>query len=294
MMRFWNVARWLFGLALCSCLIWVALAGGSPEGRSDLTISWTVSATPPLVLGVIPYMTEAALNREMGPIMTYLSRHLNREVKINVASDYQALGRLLDLGKVQLAWFSSTSFEKLNEAGDWESLCRPLRDGKIDHDGVIVARVDGPVKTLADLKGRRFAYVDRFSGTGFVQANAFFRAQGIDPLRYFQSITLTGNHSFSIDGVLRGEFDGAAIFDVFGEQADGGLTSSTAQLVCIATTGAILNDPVVVRKDLDVALKDRLRDLFVRMPSHEGGKEVLAELHRIRRWDAFVAGDRKE
>jgi len=279
-------------LALCAGLVWAALVQTGPEGRSDLKITWEVSSTPPLYLGVIPYMSETALTQEMGPVMAYLSKDLKCEVKINVASDYEGLGRLLDLGKVQVAWFSSTSFERLNGAGVWETLCRPVHDGKAGHSGVIVARADGLVKTLADLKGRRFAYVDRFSGTGFVQANAFFREHGIDPLTFFGDVVLTGNHSFSIDGLLKGEFDGAATFDVFGDQADHGFASVTAKLICIATTGFIPNDPVVVRKDMDTALKFRLRELFIHMADHEGGKEVLAQLGRLRHWDAFISADK--
>ncbi|MFZ2960646.1 MAG: phosphate/phosphite/phosphonate ABC transporter substrate-binding protein [Candidatus Ozemobacteraceae bacterium] len=288
MKKVWSIGRWVIGLALFAGLVWAAFVQTGPVGRSDLQITWTVSPKSPLYLGVIPYMNETALSREMGPIMAYLSRHLKQEVKMNVASDYEALGRLLDLGKVQMAWFTSTSFERLNRVGIWETLCRPLRDGKAGHFGVIAVRADGQIKTIADLKGRRFAYVDRFSGTGFVQANLLFREQGIDPLTFFREVVLTGNHSFSIDGLMKGEFDGAAVFDIFGDQADGGLGSATSSLVSIATTGFILNDPVVVRKDMDSALKFRLRELFIHMSEHEGGKEVLAELNRLRHWNAFI------
>ena len=341
--------------ALIVLFLLASVAGGFLWQRSlkadDIQITWEIAPSPPLVMGVIPYLPEQLLKREFRALTGFLATNLQREVHLNFAVDYESLGRLLELEKVQLAWFSANSFDALNR-GRWEVICRPLREGADRHRGAIVVREDSGIKSLADLKGKRFAYVDPHSGTGFVMANRLFGSQGIDPLRFFSDVVFTGNHSISIAGVLAGEYDAAAVYDVFTSQASGahgvdlqvgaiapasafdalapgsftpflipsqvayGVTvkpattsapvssaslalaseSSVIQgsgysppgLLCIAVTDWLLNDPVVVRKDMDPALKEELRNQLVHMDQYPDGKEVLVELAQLRKWNGFV------
>ncbi|HNV68596.1 MAG TPA: phosphate/phosphite/phosphonate ABC transporter substrate-binding protein [Candidatus Ozemobacteraceae bacterium] len=284
-----------------------------------IRITWEIASAPPLIMGVIPYLPEQLLKREFHALTGYLSKNLHREVQLNFAVDYESLGRLLDLGKVQLAWFSANSFESLNRENRWESICRPLREGAVRHRGAIVVREGSGIRTLAELRGRRFAYVDRHSGTGFVMPNQLFRAEGIDPLRFFSEVTFTGNHSTSISGVLSGAYDAAAVYDVYSGHALWALDLKTQKtipvpvssespvvmeashtrlvpgsgfahegLFCIAFTEWLLNDPVAVRRDMDATFKEQIRDLLVNMKKYPGGSEVLQELSQLRKWNGFI------
>lgn len=257
-----------------------------PSDAHRIKISWNIAPGAPFFMGVIPYMTSEAIHEELGPLTKFLGNHLKRPVSIVVATDYEMLGRLLDYGKVHFAWFSATSYHNLNLKNDWEVLCRPVRGGEIRHRGQIVARSDSSYKSLADLKGKTFAYVDRNSGTGFVYPNKIFREAGIDPLEFFGEVVFTGNHTHSQEGLLSGKYDAIATFDI--ARAQGSDSSIVSSFTVLAETDFALNDPMVVRKDLDPDLKKNLTDYMVKMDEYPDGVEVIRHLRQARKWDRFI------
>jgi phosphate/phosphite/phosphonate ABC transporter binding protein len=264
-------------------LLWA----GTRVNEDELRISWEIAPAPPFVFGIIPYISGPELSREFDPLMVFLEKNLERPVKLLVASDYEMLGKLLDYGKVHVAWFSTASFENLNRSGDWEVLCRPMRTGTIRHRGIILSRVDRGFNSLKDLQGKTFGYVDRNSGTGYVYANRMMVEQGIDPLNFFGKIDFSGNHSISIDRLRQGQYDAIATMDVF---TTPGLIreDERGDFRMLGATQWILNDPMVVRKDMAPVAKKQLLDLFVAMKRFPGGPETLAHLQDLRNWERFV------
>lgn len=262
--------------------------GTALTGQSDsLEITWEIAGKPTLVLGVIPYVSNDSIRKELNPLIAYLAAHLDRPVQLVIATDYERLKKLLDYGKVHLAWFSSTSYDKLNTENAWEVTCRPVRSGSVFHRGIIITQASGTVKTLFDLRGKTFAYVDRNSGTGFIYPNHIFIEHGIDPLSFFGKVVFTGNHTNSIDGVLDGTYDAAAVFNLFIENQQ--YQPKLASLTILYETNLLLNDPIVVRKDMDSDLKKRLADYLVNMASFPDGLPVLEHLQNVRKWENFIS-----
>jgi phosphate/phosphite/phosphonate ABC transporter binding protein len=255
------------------------------QNPDSLSVTWTIAAQAPLAFGVIPYLTPGALREEIGPLVDFLSKQLQRPVEMVVAADYEMLGNMLEYGKVHLAWFSSTSFEKLDTHQRWEALCRPIRNGAIGHYGEIIVRADQPYRTIWDLKGTRLALVDKNSGTGFIYPNRYFEKLGIDPLVFFREVSMTGNHTYSIEGVLNGTYDVAATFDI-NRQAR--IAKGNASFTVIAETGHLLNDPIVVRKDFDPKLKQTIQRLFLTINQTPEGRTLMEHLSARRQWQRFV------
>ena len=242
-----------------------------------------IDQAAPVFLGVIPFIQPDKLREQIEPVCRYLQKKLGRKVVMVTASDYESLARLLELNKIHIAWFSHASFEGLRRQSRWEAVCRPMQYGSVLYDGQIVVRSDSPANDIQDLKGKVFAYVDRYSGSGFYFPNLYMAAQGIDPLAFFARVEFTQSHRSSILGVIDGTYDAAAVFSasLVDKNADG--------LKVIARTGPIPNDPIVVREDLDAALKKRIVDALMQMHTDPDGVEELTIVKALRGTDKFVA-----
>ncbi len=243
----------------------------------------------PLLMGVIPYLQPEQLKKQILPITEYLSLKLKRKVLFIAISDYEGLGRLLELNRIQIAWFSDTSYRKLKKENDWEVLCRPVQYGNVVYRGQIVTRKDSEIENLNDLNGKIFAYVDRYSGSGFYYPNLLLDRRGIKPLEFFRAVVFSQSHRNSILGVIKGDYDAAAVFSASLLEYENKEYEDAEGLKVIARTDPIPNDPMVVRTDFDENLKKGIADAMLNMHLDEDGKKFIQVLTKLRGTEKFIA-----
>jgi len=253
------------------------LSGCAPVQR--LAVEVTTDEHAPVRLGVLPSDSEANLRRKYQPVTAYLSAGLSRPVELVIATTYDSVGELLDQGKVELAWLSGVSFLREQRRHRLAPLAAVSRRGKTTYHGVIVARAGSGIHSLADLKGKRFAYVDRDSGSGFLAPNRMFAAAGLDPLHDLAQVRFTYSHGESIRCVRAGEVDAAAVHEGAAEPG----------LEVIATSGPLEPDIVVAAGQAPPELRDRAARLFLEMTKTPEGKKTLEALHPFDPVDGFVA-----
>ncbi len=298
--------RWLWGfLAVMMIGGWAFFSPTVDPG--DLRVEWKFSGAEELPFGILPYRPDEELKKDFAPLMDFLALHLNASVPMNIAVDYDSLVQLLEFGKVRVAWFSNGLFEQVGESKGFEALCRPVQNGRPVFKGAIVVLRDSGITDLAGLQGRRFAYVDRLSGSGFLYPARLFRKTGMDPVRSFSDIVFSGNHSRSLALLREGKVDGAAIFiDNPGGSSPGWASGSLlvgtptevlspeiqerigSDVRVIAWTDWLPTDPIVVRKDLPLEVKEKIRRLFLQMGSLERGPETLGSLQERRGYQRFL------
>ena len=256
---------------------WFAIKGPAP-----VRLQPVIDQSAPVFLGVIPFIQPDKLREQIEPVCRYLQKKLGRKVVMLTASDYESLARLLELNKIHIAWFSHAFFECLRRQSRWEAICRPMQYGSVLTADCCPKRQPSQ-QHPGSQRQRVFAYVDRYSGSGFYFPNLYMVAQGIDPLAFFARVEFTQSHRSSILGVIDGTYDAAAVFSasLVDKNADG--------LKVIARTGPIPNDPIVVREDLDTGLKSRIVNALLQMHTDPDGAEELKNIKALRGTDKFVA-----
>jgi phosphate/phosphite/phosphonate ABC transporter binding protein len=181
----------------------------------------------------------------------------------------------MEAGEVDIGSFSPFAYVDAVRGGKIRIIAQSVIDGSATYRGIIVARKDGGLKSIADLRGKRFAFVDPKSASGYVYPRAMLVEKGISPDSFFKETIFAGDHMKVIAAVLDGRVDAGATYDnALGIAKASGMPSDN--LVIIAGTDPIPHDAIAVRIGLDEALAKRIQTALVNLDKTEAGRRIIA------------------
>ena len=230
-----------------------------------------------LLIGLIPEQNVFRQRERYLTLRKYLSERLGITVNFTSLSRYGNLLARFSEEKIDGAFFGSFTYALAHSQLGVEPLARPVNlDGTSTYHGYIFVRKDSGIRNVADMRGKRFAFVERATMAGYLFPLAWFRENGIaDPHSYLRESILVGSHDVAIQAVLSKEADiGAAKNTIYDQMAveNPGLQK---ELVILATSGVVPQNCLAVRKDLDPELKNALRRVLTEMDKDQDGVEAL-------------------
>ena len=135
----------------------------------------------------------------------------------------------------------------------------PRANGRPVYFADVVVREDADVHRFEELRGRRWAYNDRNSKSGWF---SMIERVGGD-VGFFSQLVHAGSHLHSLAAVREGRADAAAIdSNVFARQPRQGLR-------VVESWGPFPIQPVIVRNDVDDAVKSRIASALLSMEGLE-------------------------
>ncbi len=152
----------------------------------------------------------------------------------------------------------------------------------------VVVRDDASTQTFSDLEGCSWAYNDTSSLSGYYGLLDKLAESGTDET-FFGSVSCSGSHLNSIEAVLRGEADAAAIDSNVLNIRLREMPALRQKLRVIETWGPYPIQPIVVNSRLHPDLKARLRAAFFTANEDERTRRILQRFG----FDRFVAVDHK-
>jgi len=259
-----------------------------------LTLLDARAAVQPGVLrvGFVPTENMVRLSERAQPLTQELRRHLGgTRVVPFVASDYTGVIEAMKARKIDVAFFSPGAYVLAEKQARARSILRVVRGGRNIFYSSIITHRDSGIRTLADLRGKRFAFGDLLSLSGALYPRLMLLEAGLDPKRDFRQVRWAGSHDLVVLAVLHREVDAGATFanDDLGRHGAWHQflrrPDEVAQIRPLAFSKPLPSDNVAVRDDLPPALVARLRTAFVSMSRTPVGKRLLWELYHI---DGFV------
>jgi phosphonate transport system substrate-binding protein len=230
-----------------------------------------------LVLGLTPFLSEEQMLREYRPLADYLAEKIGLPIELQVAPSYSDLSGMLTRYQFHLAILAPFNYvQAKRDNPDLILLATHIADGSSTYAAYIVTRERNGFQALNDLAGKRFAFVDKHSTSGYLYPLAHLRSAGIEPESFFGSIVYAGNHERLIDMVLSGKVDAGATYSTaYKMAADKGLR-------ILAKTGRIPFDAYVASPRLDQALVGQIRDVLLQLNTRtDDGRRMLGRLTNI-------------
>jgi phosphate/phosphite/phosphonate ABC transporter binding protein len=264
------------GGLICMILLAVFATAASPSHAQDLKFGFT------------PVPGEAEMRAELEPLMTYLSNTIGRMVSLYVANGDADLRTQMEAGAVDVGSFSPFAYVEAVRGGKIRVIARSVLNGSTTYPGLIIKRFDSHINSLADLEGKRFAFVDSTSISGFVYPRAMLIDKGVNPERFLKEVIFAGSHEKVISAVLLGAAHAGATDDaaVAAAKAKG---LPTFDLEVLAKTEPIPYDAIAVRVGLDDVLVQQVQTALVKLDKTPAGRDVI--LRSKRKLTGYVPTD---
>ncbi|MZP30437.1 phosphate/phosphite/phosphonate ABC transporter substrate-binding protein [Heliobacterium undosum] len=229
-----------------------------------------------LVIGINPALSPDTIRRQYLPVIAALCENLGVKPRILIAADYNALADCLIDEIVDVGWFSPLAYVNAAAKGRVIPLATPIVNGNASYKGYIIARKGSGVVNLGALKGKRMAFVDPQSASGYAYPRLLLRRAGLNPDKDLGEVIFQGTHSRVIETVLKGEVTAGATYS---EAIDDARRRNlpVEDLVFLAETEAIPKDCIAARGRLDSDLVDRLRAGLLALNRTDKGRRVTAE-----------------
>src|SRR5205823_12577257 len=149
----------------------------------------------------------------------------------------------------------------------------------------ILVKADSGIKDINGLKGKKFAFVDPLSASGYVYPTLVVKNKtGQDPKTFFSSTIFAGGHPQAALAVYQGTVDGAATFI----DARDSLVATTPDIktktTVIDTAGPIPNDGVALAKNFPDDIAKQVKDALLAYSKADDGKKVFSALFS---WDGI-------
>jgi phosphonate transport system substrate-binding protein len=230
-----------------------------------------------ILVGLIPEQNVFKQMERYKPLAEYISRKAEVGIELKILSRYGNIITNFNTLALDGAFFGSFTYALAHKKIAVETVVRPeSHEGISSYYGMIFVRKDGGISSAAQMKGKRFAFVDKATTAGYLLPLKYFSENGIDDYNdYFSETYFTGTHEDAVYDVLNGKADiGAAKNTIYYRLA--GIDSRILdELEILAESPAVPENALALRQDLDETTRSRLKEAFLGMSEDPEGRKIL-------------------
>ena len=233
-----------------------------------------VQAAEVLRVTAIPDEAPTELQRKFKPLGEYLAEKLGMQVQFIPVADYPAVVEALAADRIDLAWLGGFTFVQTRlKTGNAIPLVQREQDAVFTSKFI---SADPAVKSLADLKGKTFAFGSVSSTSGSLMPRYFMLQEEIVPEQYFSRVAYSGAHDATAAWVEAGKVDGGVLNASVWDKLVAAGKVDTRKVHVFATTPTYYDYNWTVRGNLDPALVEKITQAFLALdPANPRDKAIL-------------------
>lgn len=166
------------------------------------------SDSTPLRFGSVAQDTPAVMYKRLSPLTTYLSKALDRPVKLQLSPNMGDAINKVATNEVDVTYLTPVAYLRAHDKGNSQIIAKMVTNKRSSFQLMIVVREDSPIKTVEQLEGKNFAFGDKKA----LLQRATVAGAGM-PLEKLASYKFIGHYDNIARGVARGLFDAGILKD---------------------------------------------------------------------------------
>ena len=239
----------------------------------------------PIKIALVPGQDVKTLMLNGRVLEEHLQKELNLVFQVVVPQNFIAVVESMGTERVDMAIMNSFGYILASQKYKARARMMGMFKGRPEYWGQIIAKVDGP-KSMEDLNGKTFAFVDPASTSGYLLAQKAL----LDHKIKLKEHVFAGKHDSVVNMVYQGRVDAGATYHTL---PDNGKPQDARKLVAtqypdvwekvkiLKVTGPIPNDPIVFRAKFPTELENNIiksMKVFIKTPK---GHETMMNLYHM-------------
>lgn len=218
-----------------------------------------------LRLALLPDENAATIIQNAQPLKDHLTKQLGMDVEIVVTTDYSSMIEAARFGRIEVAYFGPLSYLLAkSKAPGLEPFAVGMEHGTPTYNSIVIARTDGPVHALEQVRGTSFAFGDQASTSSHLMPRAMLKRAGLDAEKDYKPVYL-GAHDAVARAVQAGQVPAGGMSKIIFETLVQRKTIDPTKVHILATSDPIPNYPLVLQDKLPQDLKEKIRSAFLNL-----------------------------
>jgi len=261
----------------------------------------TNEATETIILGDIDQDDPIVKVREFQPIADYLAANLTDynfgQGSVAIAPDLATMISLVENSEVDIYYDSLYPAMLIAEATGARPLLRGWRGGEPVYHSVFFAMADSGITSLDDLVGKKVAYDDPASTSGYMIPTSYLISNGLNPVELSTSdanvpedsvgYVFSNDDENTIEWVISGIVDAGVVDNL--TFLDDVPEETRESMIIIAETDDVPRRVLMIRSGIDEDLASEISTIFMGFDETDEGLELL-DIVRTAQFDEFPGG----
>jgi phosphonate transport system substrate-binding protein len=250
----------------------------------------------PVKFYLVPAQDVMTLAEQGKVLQKFLTADTGLHFEVEVPASFIAVVEAIGSKRADAAILNTFGYVLAHEKYGAEARLKLINRGRDSYNGQIIVHVDGP-KSLKELNGKKFAFVDPASTSGYLLPSRLFKQEKI---KIKESI-FAGKHDSVVTAVYQKQVDAGATFytppDEDGTPKDARWLLRTQypdiyeKVKILKLTEPIPNDPLIFRKELPEEIKSKIAESLKKYIKTAEGAKVMFDLYHITDFKAASDAD---
>lgn len=249
------------------------------------------SAENPVKLHFVPSVDAKVIEENSKAFKDYLEKNTPYKYEITIPQSYVAVVEAFGTKRADVAAFNTFGYILAHDKYGAQAKMTVLRHGLATYQSQFIVKAGSPIKKLEDLAGKKVAFVEPASTSGYLLPMKTLKEKNIDP----KETVFAGKHDNVVSMVYTGQVDAGATFYSPPFKDDKGVMQMEdarrlvltqypdveSKVVILSLSEPITNDPIVFRKEMPEDMKTKIVDSMMAFVATPEGKSAFKAIYGI-------------
>ncbi|AFY02710.1 phosphate/phosphite/phosphonate ABC transporter substrate-binding protein [Bdellovibrio bacteriovorus] len=261
-------------------LLGMVLCGPVVLGGCHLKKDVLGTVENPIKFHLVPAVDAKVLTDNSQILKDYLEKNTPYKFQITIPQNFVAVVESFGTKRADVAAINTYGYYLAHKQYGVEARLTVIRYGSATYQSQFLARADGKVKTLKDLHGKKVAFVDPASTSGYLLPLKTLKDRKIEP----KDTVFAMKHDSVVTMIYQGQVDAGATY--YSPPQNGQLEDARRlvktqypdveqKVKIIELSEPIPNDPIVFRKDMPEEMKEKIVDTLLQFAATPEGQKSL-------------------